>query len=366
MGRRGIGVTLKHVQRMIDRHGHERFYFRKAGTSRVTLPGKPGDAAFLAAYQSALASAHMPPAVKEPFGAPGSFHRLIADYYRSIEFKRTKPSSQAVTRGILNRFQDEHGPRLVAQMERRHVAAIIAARFATPGAANSLLRKLRALIGYAIQTGWISSDPTARIKTFKEGTHHTWTDAELAQFESHWPVGSRERTAYALALYTGQRRGDVVHMAWGDYDAKTGLIRVVQQKTGTELSVPVHRELRRALESWPQRHVTILATKEGRGTSVAGFGNFMAEAIEKAGLPARCVLHGLRKAAARRLAEAGCSSLQIMAITGHKSLTEVERYTEAAQQVPRATDAIHRLELSTRSRKGLQVAEISKQKQGLK
>ena len=65
-------------------------------------------------------------------------------------------------------------------------------------------------------------------------------------------------------------------------------------------------------------------------------------AIRDAGLPRRCKPHGLRKAAARRLAEAGCSASEIMAITGHKTLAEVERYTRAAEQERLARQAIQR------------------------
>jgi integrase len=66
----------------------------------------------------------------------------------------------------------------------------------------------------------------------------------------------------------------------------------------------------------------------------------MADKIAAAGLPDECVTHGLRKAAARRLADAGCSTLMIMAVTGHQSLKEVERYTRAAEQKRLATAAI--------------------------
>jgi Phage integrase family len=65
-------------------------------------------------------------------------------------------------------------------------------------------------------------------------------------------------------------------------------------------------------------------------------------AIHEAGLPDRCKPHGLRKAAARRLAEAGCSASEIAAITGHKTLAEVERYTRAADQVRLAQQAIRK------------------------
>ena len=221
----------------------------------------------------------------------------------------------------------------------------------TPAAANNLLKKLRVLIRFTRKTGYRSDDPTELVDRFREGTHHTWTDAELAQFEARWPVGSRQRTAYALAIFTGQRRSDLVSMGWSDYDARTGSIAVTQIKTGAKLSIPAHRDLKAALEAWPRRHVTILATEGGRGTSVAGFGNFMADAIAAAGLPDRCVLHGLRKAASRRLAEAGCTVNQIAAITGHKSLKEVERYTAAADQKTLAKAAIRKLELSNRPRK---------------
>ena len=66
------------------------------------------------------------------------------------------------------------------------------------------------------------------------------------------------------------------------------------------------------------------------------------KAIRAAGLPPECVPHGLRKAAARRLAEAGCSSKEIAAITGHKTLAEVERYTREADQERLSKSAIQK------------------------
>ena len=348
MGRRGMTVALRYIHSFQDRYGNWRHYFRRPGFKQVPLPGHPGTPEFMEAYNAALMSKPSPEKPREPFGAPGTFHRLLADYYRSIEFLRTKPSSQTVTRGILNRFADEHGHRTVRGMQRKNVAAIIAEKAGTPAAANVLLKKLKTLMGYAIVNGWADKDPTYKIPRFKEGTHHTWTDDELAQFEARWPLGTRQRTAYAMALYTGQRRGDLATWTRRHYDAERGVMTVKQEKTGAELAIPMHRALREALEAWKPKHIVLLANEAGTGTSVAGLGNFMADAIEAAGLPARCVLHGLRKAAARRLAEAGCSPHQIMAITGHKSLDEVQRYCDAARQVGLARDAIDALERNER------------------
>jgi hypothetical protein len=183
------------------------------------------------------------------------------------------------------------------------------------GSANDLLKKIRTLIKFANDSGWRTDDPTLRIKTFPEQEFHTWTEDEIAQYEKRWPIGSRERTGFALHVYTGQRRSDVAHMAWPDLAGNA--INVVQAKTGARLNIPLHPNLSAALRAWPRKHVVMLTTAFNKPFSDAGYGNMMADAIAAAGLPDRCVLHGLRKAAARRLAEAGCTEKEIAAVTGH-------------------------------------------------
>ena len=93
--------------------------------------------------------------------------------------------------------------------------------------------------------------------------------------------------------------------------------------------------------------MVIFSTAYGKASDSNGFGSFMAQAIEAAGLPDECVLHGLRKAAARKLAEAGCTVHEIMAITGHRVLREIERYTKAAEQERGAQAAMARWEEHT-------------------
>lgn len=342
MGRRGMTLDLPYIDRFTDRHGKVRHYFRRPGGARVPLPD-PSVPNFMAEYAAARDSYTLPVAERVK-GDPGTFDRLIFEYLRSSDFLRQKKSSQGVTRRILEGFAADHGHRLVVQMKRAHVDKIISAKAATPAAANNLLKKLRALIRYGMANGWRPDDPTLGLKRFKEGTHHTWTEAEIEAFEQRWPIGSRERTAFALALFTGQRRADIARMTWAAYDAASGVIEVVQEKTGTPLEIPVHRDLRGALDAWPRKHVVILTTVAGKAFSVAGFGNWCADAIAKAGLPERCVWHGLRKAAARRLADIGCSTHQIASITGHASLEEVERYTKKAEQRRLARAAVDRLE----------------------
>jgi integrase len=220
----------------------------------------------------------------------------------------------------------------------------------TPGAANDLLKKLRSTLRFAIQNGWLDKDPTIGVQKFKEGEHHTWTEDEIGQFEDCWPLGTRERAAFALFLYTGQRLGDVNKMVWSDI-GRDGLVRVAQSKTGMKLTIPVHKELSAALGAIKREHVSILTTNLGRPFTNKGFGNWMAKRIAMARLPDRCVTHGLRKAAARRLAEAGCSNREIMSITGHTTSQMVDHYTKRAEQEGMAASAMRRLEKRTPNEK---------------
>lgn len=153
---------------------------------------------------------------------------------------------------------------------------------------------------------------------------------ELKQFEDRWRLGTRQRLAYALLLYTGQRVGDVAKM--NRADIADGLIHVVQQKTGAEIWVPIHPELQRAMKACSAKGLTLVGDSSGRPLKRAALSALMRAATREAGLLPRCVAHGLRKASMRRLAESDATANQIAAVSGHKTLKEVERYTRAADQ----------------------------------
>jgi integrase len=237
------------------------------------------------------------------------------------------------------------GHRLVREMTREHISRMVAARADTPGAANSLLQKIKVLLRFAIEHGLRADDPSLRLRKFKKGEFHTWTEDEIAQYEAKWPFGTTARLAFALLLFTGQRRSDVVTMARSD--VAEGMIQVqplkTKRTTGTRLWIPIHPNLATVLANTSLGQTMLLETAFKKPFAAAGFGNYMADRIGEAGLPDRCVTHGLRKAAARRLAEAGCSANEIQAITGHATLQEVSRYTKAAEQKKLAKKAMKRL-----------------------
>lgn len=154
------------------------------------------------------------------------------------------------------------------------------------------------------------------------GGYRTWTEEEIRTFYDKFEVGTRERLAFDLLLYTGQRRGDVVRM--GRQHVRDGVLLIRQSKTGTEVEIPIASDLRLSLDSLPAGQLVFLMTGQGKPFTAAGFTNWFRDAVSAAGLPVGLSAHGLRKAACRRLAEAGCSAPQIMAVSGHKTLAEAQ------------------------------------------
>jgi hypothetical protein len=92
-------------------------------------------------------------------------------------------------------------------MSRENLVGIIERVGArAPGMANLTRAVLQKMLKVALDRGQISANPLAlKVTAYKSGSHHTWTDDELAQFEARWPLGTRQRLAYALLFYTGQR-----------------------------------------------------------------------------------------------------------------------------------------------------------------
>lgn len=332
-------LPLRYVQAFRDRHGKWRYYFRRPGFKRLMLPGLPGSAEFMAAYQAALAGEN---ALEVGAGRveAGTFSALIVAYYKSAEFKSLAASTQHTYRGVIELFRRDHGGKPVARLEAHHIRAMIDAKAETPAAANNLRRMLRMILRFAVERNWRRDNPVLSVRkiSLRSTGFHSWTEDEITDFEAKYPIGSRARLAFALLLYTAQRRADVVTM--GRQHIRGGSIQVKQQKTGTRLLIPIHAGLQRALDAAPVENMTFLVTSFGKPFTPAGFTNWFRDCVRAAGLPDDCSPHGLRKAAARRLAEAGCTAHQIMAVTGHKSLSEVTSYTAAADQERLAITAL--------------------------
>jgi integrase len=298
-------------------------------------------------YQRLLTETDKPAASPPPDRrsyASGSFGLLVNEYLASAEYREKKPSTKAEYRRVLEVLQELHGGKPVNQLKRRHIRRMRDERADTPGAANTIVRMLKIVLNFAIEEEWIESNPASKMRLLKTGEWRAWTDEECAAFEARWPQGSMQRRAYALAKYTGQRKSDLVLMTRAD--RKGGLLCVKQSKTDAEVHIPEHRELRAELARGNGEHMSLLTTSQGKAFDATYFGAWFAEAIEEARPREDSVLHGLRKTAARMLAEAGCSEEEIKAVTGHSTSAMVSHYTRAADKKKQATAAILKLENS--------------------
>ena len=86
-----------------------------------------------------------------------------------------------------------HGDKPLRGLQRAHISEIIGAKAETPEAANHLLKVLRIMLAYAVDQGMIANNPAAGVKKYKSqgDGHHSWSEAEIAQFESRHPIGTQ-------------------------------------------------------------------------------------------------------------------------------------------------------------------------------
>lgn len=337
----------KYVSEDTDRHGNVRVYLRRPGFRKVRLHQMPGTPEFDEEYRKAMAGEILPAPAKEII-IPGSFRDLCVRYYGSGTFTRLDARTQYVRRGVLDGLCERCGSFLVATIQPRHVLGLRDSKEGRPEAGNGILKALRQLFAYGVQVGALTKNPAADVSYIPpSGTgFHSWTPEEIHQFESVHPVGAPARLALALLLYTGQRRSDVVR--FGLKDVRDGFLTFTQVKNGKKkpvtLTLPVFPELRRIIEATPgaMEGITFILNAYGKPYTPESFGNRFREWCNEAGLP-HCASHGLRKATAVRLAELGCTAHEIAAVTGHRSLKEVQRYTLAADQKRLAESAFARM-----------------------
>jgi integrase len=322
-----------------DRHGKTRYRFRGKGLPAQDIPGEPGTDEFDDAARRAASGID-----RRGKSAPAASARTLRAAWLEVtclsEWRKLKGVTKAAQTAVAERFLNERinsrekptfGSVPIASLRRGDVKKILARYSDRPHAGEAVIRMLRKVCLVALDNEWIEADPTFRVKYRADVVgHRAWTDAEMAQFEQRWPLGTRARLGYALALYTGQRRSDVAAMGVDAYNGQG--IAVTQEKTGAALWIPAHPALIEAIEATPRSGPWLVCTTFGTRLTRESFGNDMADAIAAAGLPDDCRLHGLRKSAGRCLAEAGCSAHMIMAVLGHKTLAMAQKYTDAARQ----------------------------------
>ena len=362
-------IRLPYIHSFRDRHGKVRHYARPPGRKQVPLPGMPGSEGFMSAYQAALAGLKTPDKIGAARTVAGTLNAIIVDYVdcspnSTSPLKRFAPETQRTQRNILENLRGAHGVKRVYRIElngrramvltREHVQRMVNQKSNTPFAQRNFLNTIRAMFRWAVAEGRVPEDPTLGVtrKKIESSGYTTWSDENIAQYKQKHSLGTKGRLTIELALNTAARRADLVRL--GPQHIHEETITFEQSKTkGSEkatVTVPLHPDLCAALKAMPPSNVvrltadrTFLTTSSGQPFTPAGFGNWFRQCCNEAGLPKGLSVHGLRKATARRLAEMGCTTHEIAAVTGHACLSEVQRYTEAANRKRLAKEAMKKL-----------------------
>lgn len=317
-----------------------RIYWKfERGDFRINLPGPYGSADFLAAYEAALAGS-------KPSNAStalaGTLAWLIEQYLRSLRFQNLSDSRKRTIRLELDWLRKEAGKYQFERLEVRHVEALMSKKKG-PTAANTVKKNTSMLFNFAAKKlGYTGPNPARhaeRMKTNPDG-FHTWTDDEVNRFlDRHGPT-TKARLVMLLALNTGMARQDLARV--GRQHVKAGRIAYRRHKTAVAADMPILPELAEELRHVPKdRLLFVTQDKSDKPYAVASLGNWFRDRCAEAGVPGS--LHGLRKAGATRLADAGASEWEIASYLAHSDTTQAAVYTKKANRARLADSGFAKL-----------------------
>lgn len=321
----------KYLQRHVTRHGKVVWYVKKPGGPKIRILGEFGSPAFNATYDAAISGDRTIPEPKG--GKSGTIEWLVTRYRDSSPWRALSPATRRQRDNIFLHIIKSIGGVEFASIRKKDIAASRDARRATPFAAGNFLLTMRGLFDWALQADLVKSNPTDDITAPRPPTEGflAWTEADIEKFERRWPIGTRERLALAVLLYTGLRRGDAARL--GRPHVRDGVITLRPEKTGfngPEVTIPMLPELARIIAVSPTGELTFISTLAGRPMAKESFGNWFHDACRAAGV--RGSAHGLRKAGATRAANNGATVAELEAIFGWSGGRMASLYTRNADR----------------------------------
>jgi integrase len=340
-------VRLKGINRVTKRLADGRpqtyYYAWKGGPP---LRGEPGTPEFIASYNEAVASKTTPPrgrllSLLQAFQDSEDFRdgiapRTRADYIGKIKLIEKafgdfplSAMTDARTRGIFKEWRERLA---VASRRQADYAWVVLAR----------------VLSWGMDRGLVPANPCARGGRLYRGSRaeSIWTPTDEAAFLERAPA--HLHLPLLLALWTGQRQGDLLRLPWSAYDGTH--IRFRQSKGGKRVVIRVGAPLKAALDATPKRSTIILTNSEGKPWTPDGFRASWSKACKRAGIVG-VTFHDLRGTAVTRLALAECTEAEIATITGH-SLRSVRAILDThylARDPALGESAIRKLERGTKT-----------------
>ncbi|HMQ40251.1 MAG TPA: tyrosine-type recombinase/integrase [Paracoccus sp. (in: a-proteobacteria)] len=320
-----------------------RIYWRfEKGDFRTNIPGPFGSSDFDSAYEAALEHVKLP----KVRAKTDTIGWLIEQFLSSDRYKYSSPIRKETLRYQFDWLREQAGDLPFARMEVEHVEALMAKKEG-PSAANTVKKNLSMLYNFAAKKKrYKGHNPAKLADRLKEsrGGYHTWTDAEVARFLTRHGPGTKARLAILIALNTGMARQDLCGANRDMLRVKNGKLRIeyARGKTGVAADLPVIPELAEELERLPpEQHIFLAKDDLREAYKVTSFGNWFRDRCREAEVPGS--IHGLRKAGATRLADAGASDWEIASYLAHTDTTQASVYTRRANRSKLADSGFKKL-----------------------
>lgn len=334
----------KNVRRK-EAKGHEYLYFDTGQRTDKNQPiltrlpdfRDPGFSRAVAAAQAAR---------DKRGNAPNAYTvAMMANAFeKSPKFGKFADKTQTIYSLYLRQIRERLGIAVAADLEPSDVVFVRDEMGDRPGAANQFVRVLGALYKWGRENQKVKNDPVKDVTFFDQGEWEPWPEWLLDEaLESD---DATVRLAVGMLYYTAQRIGDVVRMRWTDIN--DGYLRWSQQKTDTDLTIPLHSALRTILAETP-RSGLLIVLRDGEPWKPELLRRYLQRWARVRNQ--EIVAHGLRKNAVIALLEAGCSIPEAAAVSG-QSFQMVEHYAKRRNKKGLATAAIHRLESKNKAGKG--------------
>jgi integrase len=307
-------IRLRGINRVAKRlaDGTQRIYFY-AWKGGPPLCGEPGTPEFMASYNEAISRKVVPPR--------GTLLSLLQQYQASEDFRALADSTRRSYVPLITRIEKRFGDfPLSALTDRRSRGVFMGWRdkLATSAGrrqADYAWTVLARVLSWSFDRGLVAGNPCERGGRLYRGggrTEKVWTAADETAFLERAPA--HLHLPLLLALWTGQRQGDLLRLPWSSYDGMH--IRLRQGKTGKRVVVPVGEPLKIRLDATPKRTTIILTNSDGKPWTPDGFRASWGKACKAAGVVG-VTFNDLRGTAVTRLALAGCTEAEIATITGH-------------------------------------------------
>ena len=328
------------------RHGALVWYVRKHHGARIRLRAVYDTPEFWQEYRAALEGAAVSAPAKKP--KAHSLRWAVDRYRHSSAWAGLSQATRKQRENIFKRVLATAGNTPLAEIDGQAIRDGRERRAATPHSANNFVKAMRSLFAWCLEERLVTANPTVGVKMLTGDNDadgfHTWTQEELDRFEAYWKIGTRERLAFDLLLYTGLRRGDAVRV--GRQHVQQGVITLRTEKhrrgkAGEVIAVPILPPLAASLAAAPTGDLTFLVNDRGQPWVKESFGNWFRDVCGEANCPGSA--HGLRKAGATRAAERGATERQLMAIFGWTTGRMAQHYTHSADRKRLAHDAAHLL-----------------------